>query len=112
MFKNFPGYKLLESLQKKKSHKRERKFPLNAIKLIFIVTISLVLAFMPTEAFCIEGLTAVHQRIIALFVFAALMWLTETMPSWVTSMIVVTVMLLTVSTSAFNSLRTEKVTKT
>ena len=112
MFKNFPGYKLLESIQKKKSHKRERKFPLNAIKLIFIVTISLVLVMLPTEAFGIEGLTAVHQRIIALFVFAALMWLTETLPSWVTSMVVVTVMLLTVSTSAFKSLRTESLTKT
>ena len=102
MFKNFPGYKLLEKIQKNKSHKRERKLPLNAIKLIFIVTISLVIALLPTESFGIEGLTAVHQRIIAMFVFAALMWLTETMPSWVTSMIVVTVMLLTVSTSSFN----------
>ena len=35
------------------------------------------------------------------------MWLTETMPSWVTSMIVVTVMLFTVSTSAFSFLRPE-----
>lgn len=107
MFKNFPGYKVLEKLQKKKSHTRERKFPLNAIKLIFIVAISLVIALLPTESFGIEGLTAVHQRIISLFVFAALMWLTETMPSWVTSMIVVTVMLFTVSTSAFNFLRPE-----
>ena len=111
MFKNFPGYKILENIQKKKSHKRERKFPLNAIKLIFIVAISLVLALLPVESFGVEGLTPVHQRIIALFVFAALMWLTETLPSWVTSMIVVTVMLLTVSTSAFNSLRTESTTK-
>lgn len=107
MFKNFPGYKLLEKIQKKKSHNRERKFPLNAIKLIFIVAISLVCTLIPTESFGIEGLTEVHQRIIALFVFAALMWLTETMPSWVTSMVVVTVMLLTVSTSAFNFLRPE-----
>lgn len=107
MFKNFPGYKLLEKIQKKKSHNRERKFPLNAIKLIFIVAISLVCTLIPAESFGIEGLTEVHQRIIALFVFAALMWLTETMPSWVTSMVVVTVMLLTVSTSAFNFLRPE-----
>ena len=107
MFKNFPGYKVLEKIQKNKSHKRERKFPLNAIKLIFIVAISLVVALVPTESFGIEGLTDIHQRIIALFVFAALMWLTETMPSWVTSMIVVTVMLFTVSTSAFNFLRPE-----
>ena len=107
MFKNFPGYSVLEKLQKNKSHKRERKLPLNAIKLLFIVAISLVVALIPTESFGIEGLTAIHQRIIALFVFAALMWLTETMPSWVTSMIVVTVMLFTVSTSAFSFLRPE-----
>ena len=107
MFKNFPGYKVLEKIQKNKSHKRERKFPLNAIKLLFIVAISIVIAMLPTESFGIEGLTVVHQRIIALFVFAALMWLTETMPSWVTSMVVVTVMLFTVSTSAFNFLRPE-----
>ena len=107
MFKNFPGYKLLEKIQKNKSHKRERKLPLNAIKLLFITAIAFVVALIPSESFGIEGLTVVHQRIIALFVFAALMWLTETMPSWVTSMIVVTVMLFTVSTSAFNFLRPE-----
>ena len=107
MFKNVPGYKVLEKIQKNKSHKRERKLPLNAIKLLFITAISLAVALIPTESFGIEGLTVIHQRIIALFVFAALMWLTETMPSWVTSMIVVTVMLFTVSTSAFSFLRPE-----
>ena len=107
MFKNFPGYKLLEKIQKSNSHKRERKLPINAIKLIFIVAITSVIALLPTESFGIEGLTVIHQRIISLFVFAALMWLTEAMPSWVTSMVVVTVMLLTVSTSAFNFLRPE-----
>ena len=107
MFKNFPGYRVLEKLQKNKSHKRERKFPLNVIKFLFIAVISIVVAMLPTSAFGIEGLTDVHQRIIALFVFAALMWLTESMPSWVTSMIVVTVMLFTVSTSAFSFLRPE-----
>ena len=107
MFKNFPGYSVLEKLQKNKSHKRERKLPLNLIKFIFIAVISIVVAMLPTTAFGIDGLTVVHQRIIALFVFAALMWLTEAMPSWVTSMIVVTVMLFTVSTSAFSFLRPE-----
>ena len=111
MFKNFPGYKILEKIQKNKSHKRMRKLPLNAIKLIFIVAITAIIALMPTESFGIDGLTVVHQRIIALFVFAALMWLTETLPSWVTSMIVVTVMLMTVSTSAVSPLRTEETTK-
>ena len=107
MFKNFHGFNVLEKLQKDKSHKRERKLPLNLMKFIVIAVISIGVAMLPTTFFGIEGLTDVHQRIIALFLFAALMWLTESMPSWVTSMIVVTVMLLTVSTSAFNFLRPE-----
>ena len=107
MFKNFHGFNILEKLQKDKSHKRERKLPLNLMKFIVIAVISIGVAMLPTTFFGIEGLTDVHQRIIALFLFAALMWLTESMPSWVTSMIVVTVMLLTVSTSAFNFLRPE-----
>lgn len=109
MFKNFPGYNVLEKIQKNKSHKRERKLPLRTILLIVISLFSIAVAVVPLDSFGIhlEGLTDVHQRIIALFVFAALMWLTETMPSWVTSMIVVTVMLFTVSTSAFNFLRPE-----
>ena len=107
MFKNFHGFSVLEKLQKDKSHKRERKFPLNLMKFIFISVLSIVVAMLPVTFFGIEGLTDVHQRIIALFVFAALMWLTEAMPSWVTSMVVVTVMLFTVSTSAFSFLRPE-----
>ncbi len=110
MFKIFPGFNILEKIQNDKSHKRQRKLPVSTLKLILIVAVTLVVALLPTETFHelgLEGLTAVHQRIIALFVFAALMWLTETMPSWVTSMIVVTVMLFTVSTSAFNFLRPE-----
>ncbi len=107
MFKNFHGFSVLEKLQKDKSHKRDRKLSLNLMKFIAISVISIVVAMLPVSTFGIEGLTDVHQRIIALFVFAALMWLTEAMPSWVTSMVVVTVMLFTVSTSAFNFLRPE-----
>ena len=51
MFKNFPGYRLLEKIQKNKSHKRQRKLPLNAIKLIFIVAITAIIALMDTESF-------------------------------------------------------------
>ncbi len=108
MFKNFPGFGLLEKIQKDKSHKRERKLPITTLKLILIIAATLVVALIPVESYHeigLEDLTIIHKRIIALFVFAALMWLTETMPSWVTSMIVVTVMLFTVSTSAFSFLR-------
>ncbi|MBQ3925808.1 MAG: hypothetical protein II706_02345, partial [Bacteroidaceae bacterium] len=44
-----------------------------------------VVACLPIDSFGIEGLTVVQQRIIALFVFATLMWLTEAIPAWATS---------------------------
>ena len=81
MFKNFHGFSVLEKLQKDKSHKRDRKLSLNLMKFIFISVISIVVAMLPVSTFGIEGLTVIHQRIISLFVFAALMWLTEAMPS-------------------------------
>ena len=107
MFKIFPGFNLLEKIQKDKSHKRERKLPVTALKLILIIATTLVVALIPTTTFQelgLTGLTVVQHRVIAMFVFAALMWLTEALPSWVTSMVVVVVMLLTVSNSAFNFL--------
>ena len=39
----------------------------------------------------------VHQRIIAIFVFATLMWISEAIPSWATSLGIITLMCLTVS---------------
>ena len=107
MFKNFPGFSTVEKIQKDKQEKRKKQLPIKLIKILVIAAISIIVAMLPTESFGIAGLTVVHQRIISLFVFAALMWLTEAMPSWVTSMIVVTVMLFTVSTSAFSFLRPE-----
>ena len=111
MFKSFQGFNVLEKIQKDKSHKRERKLPVTALKLILIIAVTLVVALIPTATFQemgLQGLTVVQHRVIALFVFAALMWLTESLPSWVTSMVVVVVMLLTVSNSAFNFLVSEE----
>lgn len=111
MFKSFQGFNVLEKIQKDKSHKRERKLPVTALKLILIIAVTLVVALIPTATFQemgLQGLTVVQHRVIALFVFAALMWLTEALPSWVTSMVVVVVMLLTVSNSAFNFLVSEE----
>ena len=104
MFKNFAGFSTVEKLQKEKQEKRKRQLPMKLIKILVITIISLIVAMIPRETFGIEGLTIVEHRVIALFVFAALMWLTEALPSWTTSMVVVAVMLLTVSTSTFNFL--------
>lgn len=44
-----------------------------------------------------EALTATQQRTIAIFAFAALMWIFEIVPNWVTSLMVVVISLLTIS---------------
>ncbi len=66
------------------------------LPLVLIVTI--LLWALPTSSFGIDALTVVQQRMIAIFVFAALMWMFEIIPNWTTSLIVIVVMLLSVST--------------
>ncbi len=107
MFKNFQGFNVLEKIQKDKVHKRKRKSGFTTLKLLLIILVTMFVAFMPTESLGIPGLTITQHRVIAMFVFAALMWLTETLPSWVTSMVVVVVMLFTVSDSAFSFLQSD-----
>ena len=65
------------------------------LPLVLIITI--VLWALPVSTFGIEGLTVVQQRVIALFVFAALMWICEIIPNWTTSLLVIVIALLTVS---------------
>jgi len=65
------------------------------LPLVLIVTI--FLWAVPTSFFGIEALTPVQQRVIALFVFAALMWMFEIVPNWTTSLLVIVLSLLTVS---------------
>ena len=65
------------------------------LPIVLIVTI--FLWAVPVSFYGIEGLTVVQQRVIALFVFAALMWMFEIIPNWTTSLLVIVIALLTVS---------------
>ena len=76
----------------------------DVIKTIIVTLISLIIWWMPTSVFGIEGLTILQHRVIAIFVFAALMWITETVPAWVTSVLIIVIMLLTVSNSGITPL--------
>ena len=67
------------------------------VMLPLIVIIVAVLGIIPPESFGIDGLTLTQQRTICIFVFAALMWITEVIPDWVTSLIVILLSLLTIS---------------
>ena len=65
------------------------------LPLVLIITI--FLWAVPTSFFGIAALTAVQQRVIALFVFAALMWMLEAIPNWTTSLLIIVISLLIVS---------------
>lgn len=67
------------------------------VLLPIVILVTVLLWCLPTTFFGIEGLTVVQQRMIAIFIFAALMWMFEIIPNWTTSLIVIVVMLLTVS---------------
>lgn len=74
------------------------------LKVGLISLIALVIALLPTEIFGIPGLTPIQQRVIAIFVWAACMWIVEAVPAWTTSLLIMVIMLLTVSDSGISPL--------
>ena len=70
-------------------------------QLLGIVLITAVVWNLPISVFDIDGLTVVQQRIIAIFVFATLSWLTECIPAWATSLAIMTIMCVSVSENSF-----------
>ena len=69
-------------------------------ELLVIAFITALVWNLPTNWFGIEGLTVIQQRVIAIFVFATLSWLTEAIPSWATSLTIITSMCLTISNNS------------
>ena len=73
---------------------------LNVKFCVILPLILLITAFLwavPTSFFGIDALTVSQQRVIAIFVFAALMWMFEVIPNWTTSVLIIVISLLTVS---------------
>ena len=101
MFKIFTGFHLVEQMHKLGQMNRLNPGLLKkkSIGLIFIAAIVLVLWFLPTESFGMEGLTRIQQRIIAIFVYATLMWVMELVPAWATSVSIMVLLLLFASDS-------------
>ena len=102
MFKLFRGFHLVEAYHR---DKRARKFapeklPSRAIRLGIAIVSALVLWLMPTASFGVEGFTVIEQRMLAIFVFGALMWMLDAVPAWTTSVTLIVIMLLTVSDSS------------
>lgn len=72
------------------------------ITLLATLVVTVIVWNLPSDWFGIDGLTVVQQRVIAIFVMAVLMWVTEAIPSWATSIGIIFVLLFCVSDSAFN----------
>ncbi len=101
MFKSFLGYQLVEKYQnRKKDPKYKKSVSSTLIRLAVPIIVSLAILLMPVSAFGIEGLTIIEKRVIAVFVFATLMWILEGVSAWVTSTMVIVLLLFTCSDSA------------
>jgi len=75
--------------------------------LMFAITafITLLVWNLPINVFGIDGLTIVQQRVIAIFAMAVLLWITEAIPAWATSVTIIFVLLFCVSDSSFSFLQ-------
>ena len=76
-------------------------------ELLAIIVVTAIIWNLPTSSFGIDGLTVVQQRIIAIFVFATLSWLTECIPAWATSLSIMAIMCVTVSKNAFGVFKSD-----
>lgn len=100
MFKNFTGYHLVEHYHARKKRNKTDDSLAKSMKIVFVTLVSLVLWCLPSTAFGIPDLTLTEQRVISIFVFASLMWLTEGIPSWATSTLIIVILLYTCSDSS------------
>ena len=66
-------------------------------KYILPVILPLIILALPLSAFGIEGLTLVQQRVLAIFVLAALCWVMEPFPIYATSVLIIVLELLFLS---------------
>ncbi|MEZ8823881.1 DASS family sodium-coupled anion symporter [Vibrio amylolyticus] len=67
------------------------------LKYIIPIVIPLIILMLPLSAFPFEGLTIIQQRVIAIFLLAALCWVFEPIPIYATSVVIIVLLLLMVS---------------
>ena len=73
----------------------------NIILAVVILVITILLWVLPTADLGVEGMNVMQQRTLAIFVFAALMWLFEVIPAWATSVTTIVALLFAVSDKGF-----------
>ena len=75
------------------------------IKIALAAIVFFVLWFIPTSAIGLPNITVVEHRVIAIFALTLVLWFTEAIPSWTTSMLIVVIMLVTCTDSSFMFMR-------
>ncbi|WP_109831937.1 SLC13 family permease [Reichenbachiella versicolor] len=83
---------------------------INKKTIIWIISLALpiIVLLLPTSSFPIEGMTVVEQRVIALFVLAALFWILEPIPIYATSILIIVLELIMISDKGLNFLIADK----
>ena len=76
------------------------------IKIALAAIVFLVLWFIPTAAIGLPNISIVEHRVIAIFALALILWFTEAIPSWKTSILIIVVLLLMCSDQALIFLQT------
>lgn len=76
-------------------------------KLLACVLIPLCILAMPRQWIPLEGITAIEQRVIAIFLFAALSWILEPIPIYTTSLVIILLELVMISGKSVAFLKSE-----
>lgn len=79
------------------------------IKLAISVFVLLFFWIVPASSYGLTNITVVEQRVIAVFAFAFAMWVTEAVPSWTSSVLIIVLLLLTCSNGSISFLKVEGV---
>lgn len=106
MQKTFLGSDLVKQKDKQKAQKKA-VMPISwrVLKVLLGIIVGLVVWNLPSTAFGIDNLTVIEQRVIALFCFATIMWITEGIPSWATSVAIIVILLFTASDNSLSLFR-------
>lgn len=75
------------------------------VKIVLALIVFFFLWFVPAAILGLPDLTVIQQRVIAVFGLALVLWFTEAIPSWTTSMMIVVILLVTCSDSSLFFLR-------
>ena len=107
MFTIFHGFHLVEAYHQWKKEHRKNNNPigLKVLKLCIATAAALFLWIAPSAVYGLPGLSPVEHRVIAIFAFAALMWLFDAVPAWTSSLIVVVLLLFCTSNRRCGSSR-------